>query len=588
MELTKQQKEKASIQAKKIRAYRKSIRLYIKDRWGLTPQKIKPTYKKRWEEAIATTGEEWEKVKTTITGDWFGDPVDTEWRGGEWVWYDPEGPIHNREEFLKHKYFSWQQNLTLIGIEKAVSGNASNLISVVSGHGIGKSSECSWIILWFLECWLNSQIAVTAPTSHQMHDVLWKELSIWINKMPEEDAQIFEWTADYVRIKYARGEWFARARTSTKENTEAIAGVHSSSGVAIVVDEASGVPNQVFDTAEGAITSGKVLFVMISNGTQNTGYFYDSHHKDRSMWQNFCFNGEESPLVDRKYIKLKAKHGLKSEEYGIRVRGTFPGESAMDTTGYLQLLSLPRIHIRIQDEYEIPFLNRIILGIDPSGEGKDAATMVIRDPFKMKKIYERQSSNPRQIAEDALTFISEYHIDQKDVVCDSFGIGADVGKEIAVASGGKINIYTVLLGNTPKEEANYNQDYFIRTPEEVQNPEENEDKWIDMYLNLRALAYFRLRAWCIAGGQVVDISVDNSPFANEISVIKYKRTLQGNKIQIMPKKDMLKLGIKSPNIADAGMLTMLRPHYVVIGQSKEQMEAIEKENSEYYDKYSSV
>jgi hypothetical protein len=144
------------------------------------------------------------------------------------------------------------------------------------------------------------------------------------------------------------------------------------------------------------------------------------------------------------------------------------------------------------------------------------------------------------------------------------------------------------LGNTPAFEADYNQDFFQRTAEEVQNPEDTEDKWVDMYLNLRALAYFRLKNWLILGGEIVDTSVDNSPFANEIAVLKYKRTLQGNKIQIMPKKEMLKLGIKSPNIADAGMLTMLRPYTAIIGQSKEELSRIREEENTNFDPHSAI
>jgi len=152
--------------------------------------------------------------------------------GCRWRWGGGQS-FFRWDSFTKGKHFTWQQNLILMGIEKNAQGNALNFLSIVSGHGIGKSASCAWITLWFLYCYYNSQVAVTAPTSSQMHDVLWKEMSIWISKMPEDIANMYDWTRDYIRMNYAPTDWFATRRTSSKENTEAIAGVHSESGVAI-------------------------------------------------------------------------------------------------------------------------------------------------------------------------------------------------------------------------------------------------------------------------------------------------------------------------------------------------------------------
>ncbi|MBU6390536.1 hypothetical protein KGQ31_03245, partial [Patescibacteria group bacterium] len=126
--------------------------------------------------------------------------------------------------------------------------------------------------------------------------------------------------------------------------------------------------------------------------------------------------------------------------------------------------------------------------------------------------------------------------------------------EIALATKGKYEAYTVLVGNTPKKEEQYNGRFFTRHPDEM--VEEDEDN--DLFMNIRALMFFRGRDWILSGGEVVDTDVDNSFFKNELGVIKYKRSLQGNKIQLMSKIEMLKLGIPSPNIADAFALTFLR------------------------------
>src|SRR5215470_6532724 len=45
-------------------------------------------------------------------------------------------------------------------------------VSVRSGHGIGKSSGAAWVICWFLETHDFGKVPCTAPSSHQLHDVL--------------------------------------------------------------------------------------------------------------------------------------------------------------------------------------------------------------------------------------------------------------------------------------------------------------------------------------------------------------------------------------------------------------------------------
>lgn len=454
-------------------------------------------------------------------------------------------------------------------------------------HNTGKSTVCSWIILWFLYCFYEAQVPVTAPTSSQMHDVLWKELSIWINKMPDDTKELFRWTSDYIRMNYSPESWFARARTSTKENTEAIAGVHSDH-VAILVDESSGVPEQVFETAQGALTSGNVLIVMISNGTRTTGYFYDSHHKNKEDWQCASFNCEQSPIVDERYPSDMAKqYGYHSQEYKIRVKGEFPDEDSMDDSGYLQLIPRNKILVRLKTELDVPFVGRKVLGVDPAGEGHDKCTFVLRDRFKAECIKELQTTNDKEIAEMIITFIQRYELDPHDVVVGAFGVGSEVGKEVAIASKGRYEIYTVQEGNAPKYEEEIHGHLFMRRQDELQNYDGKTQEWQDLFLNIRALMNFRARNWIIQGGQIVDVDED-SDFAEELARNRYKRSLQGAKIQMMPKQQMLKLRLKSPNKADALGLSFLRDLDVNDRQTKEEIEAIEHEQQQDFDKFRMV
>jgi hypothetical protein len=484
---------------------------FIEQMWQLTPQKVKPEYQSIIRYILVTTDQDWEREKRRISADWF-------------------------EPFVKGRDITWQQWLILVCIEKALRGDASRKISIASGHGVGKSSCVSWIILWFLFCFYDAQVPCTAPTADQMYDVLWKELSLWISRMPSGIKPKYEWTTDHIRMTESPETWFARAKTATKENTEALAGVHSNH-VLTIADEASGVPEQVFNTAEGAWTSGNILVLLISNPTRIEGYFYDTHHKLKHLWQTLQFSSIDSPIVDPTFeANIAERHGRGSTDYGIRVTGTFPKGDIMDDSGYISLLTENQINEQPDMEEDYKFLPNSILGVDPAGEGDDKTSWVIRDQFKAKKIHEESISTSKTIAEKTITFINKYRLDPRNVVIDAFGKGQDVGKEIAIATKGRMNVTTVNTGD-PSE---YDADRYS-------------------YLNKRAESYYKAKGWLCSGGEIVE----NKNLKEELLGIKYKRNLKG-KIQIMPKVDMKKkYGTKSPNDADAFSLTFLREIYSV-------------------------
>ena len=68
--------------------------------------------------------------------------------------------------------------------------------SIRSGHGVGKSTLLCWLILWFLTTHANAKVPVTAPTAHQLEDVLWSELRKWLGRMPEALRAQFEFKSN--------------------------------------------------------------------------------------------------------------------------------------------------------------------------------------------------------------------------------------------------------------------------------------------------------------------------------------------------------------------------------------------------------
>jgi hypothetical protein len=426
----------------------------------------------------------------------------------------------DNEKFVKGKNITWQQDDILQAVEDAIGNKKVRRLAIKSGHGIGKTTTLAWLILWFLFTHKDAQIPCTAPTENQMYDVLWKELVKWLKLMPEQIQGLYDWSNTYIRVKERPETWFARAKTARKEAPEALAGVHGDY-VMFVIDEASGVPEEIFNTAEGALTNKDILVIMISNPTRLQGYFYEAFHKDGKNWQQLSFDSNESAVVDKEFVaRIKEKHGENSDEFKIRVLGQFPSEEGIDEKGFVSLFTNDEIKFT-QDQAFI----QTRMGIDPSGEGQDETAWAVRDEFKGGIVGTERTSNPKSIAEKTLTLMEKYGSQAKNVTVDNFGVGANVAQEIALTPF-QYKVSGVNVGDKAKEE---------------------------LFLNIRAEAYYAIKEWFRKGGSLVDNEVGHK-LKEELLTVKFKRNLQG-KIQIMSKQEMRKNGLPSPNKADAFMLT---------------------------------
>lgn len=424
------------------------------------------------------------------------------------------------DNFKKGKHITWQQWLILEAIEQAIR-TGKNKISIVSGHGIGKSAVLSWLVIWFLFCHYDAQVGATAPTSEQMHDVLWKEVALWMGKMPDQLQDLFEWTTGYIRVKERQETWFARARTARKEAPEAIAGLHADN-VMIVADEASGIPDEIFRSAEGSMTGPNVLVILIGNGTRNSGYFYDTHHDDRVNWQEFSFSSEDSPIVVEGYIeRMEAKWGRDSEEFRIRVAGGFPASEQMDDRGWIPLLTDNMINQ--VSEGDVTFAGRKVMTVDPSGEGDNMTVWMIRDNFFARVVATEISGNAKAIARKTLDLIKEFQIDFNDVYIDNFGVGANVKAEM------------LLIDNEADVQAiNWGDDA-------------DDD---DVFLNKRAECCFRAKEWFLRGGAIV-----GDELRRDILAYQYSKNELSGKRKILDKPRLIKRLGRSPDRGDAFFMT---------------------------------
>lgn len=218
---------------------------------------------------------------------------------------------------------TWQQRELFEAIEKPGSRTAC-----ASGHGTGKSRVYAVTGDWLLRVYPQSNTLLTATNVTQLRSVVWKELD---TVMPQVNNR-YPWMSEYfikeTQRYYANGHkdsWYVIPKTAPKHKPEGIAGQHRR-WYTVLVDEASGVDDEIHGVLRGALTNKENRYAMISQATRTVGHFADAFKYLKDIYTCLIFNAEESPLVDKEFIreKLIEYGGHHSPEYQIKVLGRFP------------------------------------------------------------------------------------------------------------------------------------------------------------------------------------------------------------------------------------------------------------------------
>lgn len=389
-------------------------------------------------------------------------------------------------------------------------------VAVKSGHGTGKSTVMAWLLLWGLCCFEDVKIPCTAPTSHQLDDVLWAEVGKWRGRMLEPWRSAVRITKDMVKLEGTPS--FAAARTGRKEAPEALQGFHADTLI-FLVDEASGIPDVVFEVARGALSTSGARVIMAANPTRTNGYFYEAFHRARDSWQRLTFSCADSPIVDRQYIEeMKAEFGEDSDVYRVRVLGEFPRGGSLQ---FIPTALVEESAARYWHESEYSFAP-VLLGVDVAAFGGDRSVIFLRQGLYSRVLFAAREVETATLAGEIARFEDEYRADAVfvDVAGVGFGVASNLrqmGREpISVQLGGASNHST--------------------------------------YANKRAECWGLLRDWLHEGGWI-----PNEPeLRDDLCAPEYGYTAAG-KVILEKKERMRSRGVASPDLADALALTFAAP-----------------------------
>ncbi len=415
---------------------------------------------------------------------------------------------------------------------------ANSMTSVRSGHGIGKSAVEAWAIIWFLCTRPFPKIPCTAPTQHQLFDILWAEVSKWLRNNRALEQKIV-WTREKVYMKRYPEEWFAVARTASKP--DALQGFHAED-ILYIIDEASGVDDRVFEPVLGSLSTPGARLLMCGNPTQLSGFFYESHHKNRGSYATFHVDGRNSPRVSDEFVQtIINMYGEDSDVFRVRVAGEFP------TQENDVFIPLPLVEKSIMTEWkDAGSPASIHIGVDVARYGDDKTVIGYRTDEKVEFYRRRSGQDLMKTADDIIELgemlVRRYKYEQAiPVKVDDSGVGGGVVdrlkqlKRLQPERFWWLDIVPVLFGRKIKHTFyDDSTSYMMSIVKKLLSPynEDGTSKPVELILP------------------------DDNELVGQLSSRKYTLTDRA-KIRVESKEAMKKRGLRSPDEADCVLLLCL-------------------------------
>ena len=208
-------------------------------------------------------------------------------------------------------------------------------VAVKSGNGLGKGFSAAVALLWFLHAHQDAAIVLsTAPTFRQVRHILWRQVHRLYRPASEIlGGKMLDTRWEISSDRYAMG--------LSAENADQFQGFHSPN-MFIVVDEAEGVSDEIYEAIEAVMTSASPLLLLIGNPTTVSGAFRRAFHEERRLYQTVTISALDSPnvqtgqvvvpgLTTARWVEERREvWGEDNPIYRARVLGEFP-KQAEDT-----------------------------------------------------------------------------------------------------------------------------------------------------------------------------------------------------------------------------------------------------------------
>ena len=436
---------------------------------------------------------------------------------------EPGSPLAFARDVLRVKLWSKQE-------EVLVALSTRQRVAVKSGNGLGKGFCAAVAVLWFLYSHDPAIVLSTAPTFRQVRHILWRQ----IRRLHRRAAQTLGGKMLDTRWELAEDRY---ALGLSADIADQFQGFHSPN-MFVVVDEAEGVSDEIYEAIEAIMTSAQVRLLLLGNPTTVAGAFRRAFYQESHLYQTITISALDSPSVQNGRATVpglttaawvqerRETWGEDNPIYRARVLGEFP-DQAEDT-----LIKLSDIEAATRREPPSPpgaernpdEADEVVLAVDVARFGSDRSVILRRQGHWVEDIRTFHGMDTMELVGWVVAGIRDSQPDQ--VYIDEIGVGAGVVDRLR------------------------EQGYRVRGINVARAARQH-----DLFANLRAEGYWRLREQ-FASGQII-IPVD-SQLMGELAALRYRYDSRG-RIILESKEAMRQRGLPSPDKADALMLAFIEP-----------------------------
>ena len=431
-------------------------------------------------------------------------------------------PVEFAERILKTT--CWPRQAELL---RAVAAHPR--VAVRSGHKVSKSCSATVLALWWAVTKPDGRVVLTATTNPQIRNIIWKELK----RLVARSTVPLPRPADLPAIGMQWPDGREIIGFSTKES-ERMAGL-SGANMLFIVDEASGVEEDIYEALEGNRAGGAHI-LLIGNPTQPAGTFFDAFHGQSEFWHTLHVSSEEAAqhtphipgLATKDWVDEKLREwGPDDPRFQVRVLGNFPDFHALSV---ISLHLVTQAQARHEDT-PIPS-SRLELGVDPAKFGDDKTVIVARRGNRIIDIVSASQLDEQGVATLVARTVARHHKAGEQpalVKVDEIGVGSGVLVALRhLKDHPPFNAYGVNVA-------------LVSTDEEK-------------YFNLRTQLWFGLEQWLKDGGAIPA----HKELEGDLLVARYEYDARGRyKVE---RKDEIKKRIgRSPDHADALALAVYTP-----------------------------
>lgn len=326
-------------------------------------------------------------------------------------------PVAWATERVQHFLWSRQREIMRALVEH-------RRVAVQSCHGVGKSDVASVIAAWWMDTHPADKVFVvtTAPTFAQVRVILWRYIRV-LHKRGKLSGRVnqTEWLIDDDIKGYGR--------KPADTDMSAFQGVHGD--VLVILDEACGIPEQLWIAADALTTNPSCRILAIGN-PDNPGTHFARVCAPDSLWHKIKISAFDSPnltgevippeiaeyLISRAWVEeKKAEWGEDNPIYLSKVLGEFPTQDPLAVVRLADVLSC-------RLDLEVPRtpaeLLPVELGVDVGGGG-DLTVIRERRGVVAGREWTSNSDRPEELAPLVIRAVRE--TGATSVKIDSIGIG---------------------------------------------------------------------------------------------------------------------------------------------------------------------